>query len=176
MSDRSYEGYVSLNQVTDQGMISVRASLASKKVQETLVNVAGVPMPGQMGANVSGRKGLLWMSPDEAMVLVPKDQASVVAAEIGQTLSNVHALVVDVSDARAVFELNGQGAAEVISKLAPADIVAMAPHQLARTRLAQVPAATWKVDAGKMGVICFRSVQDYVFDILAMSIKNGPVL
>ena len=176
MSDRSFEGYVSLRQVTDQGMVSVRASIASKKVRETLKNVTGVAMPGQMGANAKGRNGLLWMSPDEALVLVPNYQASAVASEIGKTLSNVHALVVDVSDARAVFELNGQGAAEVISKLAPADIMALAPNQLARTRLAQVAAALWKVDADIMGIICFRSVQDYVFDILSMSIKNGRVL
>ncbi|MGC1503573.1 MAG: sarcosine oxidase subunit gamma, partial [Sulfitobacter sp.] len=42
-----------------------------------------------------------------------------------------------------------------------------------RTRLAQVPAAFWMPDAETVQIICFRSVAQYVFDVLNVAAQCG---
>ena len=93
-------------------------------------------------------------------------------------LYSYHALVTDVSDARAMFELRGGGLRDVLAKLTPADMSAAAlpPGELRRSRLAQVPAAFWLRSETAAQVICFRSVARYVFDLLKTAAQPGSAV
>lgn len=175
MSDRSFEGFATVRQVTDQGMITVRGDLKSKKIATVLKSATGVTMPPQMGANVSASNGILWMSPDEAMVLVDMADAPAQAVKMAADLSKTHALVVDVSDARAVFEVEGADVRDVLAKLAPIDTHpdVLKPGMLRRTRIAQVACAVWMPTSTTARIICFRSVADYMFGVLSVASKSG---
>ncbi|TAG30132.1 MAG: sarcosine oxidase subunit gamma, partial [Rhodobacterales bacterium] len=83
-----------------------------------------------------------------------------------------HYLAVDVSDARAVFRIEGPKAADVLRKLVPADIDSLEPGELRRTRAAQVAVAFWQQDAG-FTLVCFRSVAGYVMGLLSHSAQPG---
>jgi sarcosine oxidase, subunit gamma len=87
----------------------------------------------------------------------------------------VHFLAVDVSDARAVFRVEGGQADQVLMKLAPVDLAAMAPDELRRTRMAQVAGAFWAADGGYT-VVCFRSVAGYVMGLLTHGAQPGAEL
>ncbi len=93
---------------------------------------------------------------------------------IDKALKRQHYLAVNVSDARAVFCLSGPGAREVIAKLCPVDMSkgAFKPGQFRRTRMAQVPAAFW-MEEDSITIICFRSVADYVFNLLKNAAEPG---
>ena len=108
---------------------------------------------------------------------MPYENVDAALATLEEKLSGRHHLAVDVSDARAVFMLEGKGAAirETLAKLTPADMrTAVLPvGEMRRTRLAQVPAAFWFEDEGTATVVCFRSVADYVFGILKASANLG---
>ncbi len=175
MSDRQFDGLVSVRQVQDQGMITVRGDLKGKKIATELKAATGVDMPAQMGASVKGASGILWMSPDEAMVLAPLGDAPALAGELQKKLSKTHALVVDVSDARAVFELTGPNVRDVLAKLAPVDTHpdVLALGALRRTRMGQVACAFWLMSDTSARVICFRSVGDYMFGILSSAAAPG---
>ncbi len=86
-------------------------------------------------------------------------------------LSGTHHLAENVSDARALIALSGPDARvrEVLAKLAPVDLhpAHFKPGDIRRTRLAQVAGAFWMAEAGQANVICFRSVAQYVFDLLS---------
>ena len=132
-------------------------------------------MPGQREVKVAGENALAWMSPDELLALVPYGEVTDKIAAIDKALAGQHYLAVNVSDARAVFRVSGSGVREVIAKLSPVDLSADAftPGMIRRTRMAQVPAAFWIGEDGSATIICFRSVAEYVFNLLKGAAAPG---
>lgn len=170
-------GEVTVRDAGLRGMIILRGDLANKKLRAVCTGVTGVDFPAQGQANCVGEKGLCWMSPDEALILVPYDGVAHAIALIDKALTGQHYLAENVSDARALIYVEGTFAREVIAKLAPADLHpdSFKPGDFRRTRLGQVAAAFWMRDDDTFEVICFRSVGEYTFDLLAASAKAGPV-
>lgn len=165
-----FDGLIAVEEVA-QGMIALRGTLDAEPIRTAVTALTGATMPGPREATAKGDRGLLWMSPDELLILVPRADAAQAAKELADTLSGEHALVADASDARALFELTGDDARlrETLAKLSPADTApaSLPPGTLRRTRLAQVPAAFWLTGPGSARVMCFRSVARYAFDLLS---------
>ncbi len=163
-----FDGLARVEECGLQGMITLRGDLASRAVAKAATSVSGQKMPAQNHANVDGEKGICWMSPDELLVLVPYAEAGAAVEKMTAALGKAHSLAVNVSDARAVFRLSGPAARDVLAKLCPVDLSpeAFGPGQFRRTRLAQVPAAFWMDDGETFRIVCFRSVAQYVFDLL----------
>ncbi len=177
-----YKGRVAKGDVTVtdaglQGMITLRGDLSNAKVKAAVKKVAKVAVPAQRKAEVTDGRGAAWMSPDELLILVPYAEAEAAAADLSAALAGQHHLAVNVSDARAYIRVEGQGAREVLAKNAPVDLspAAFAAKDFRRTRMGQAAAALWLDDTGAFHVVCFRSVGDYLFDLLAQSAKDGPV-
>ncbi len=157
------------------GMITLRGDLAA--LAPVCTAVTGAPMPGTRKAQVAHGRGIVWMSPDEVLLLVAPEAVGAALAQIGTALAGQHHLAVDVSDARAAFTLSGPAAREVLGKLTPTDLRAAAfgPGDARRSHLGQVAAAFWMEDGGATTVVCFRSVGDYLAELLRVSIAAGPV-
>ena len=96
-------------------------------------------------------------------------------AALARALAGEHHLAVDVSDARAVFRIEGHKASDVLRKLAPVDFDKLEPGELRRTRAAQVAAAIWMQDGGYT-LVSFRSVAGYVMGLLTHSATPGSEL
>ncbi len=171
----SFTGFARVEELAPQGMISFRGDLSDPVVQEALRAATGLEMPAQRGIVQAEERALGWMSPDEAILLMPHAALGGVLVELRAALAGQHHLAVDVSDARVTFRLSGPGAREVLAKLAPVDLspAAFAEGELRRTRVAQVAAAFWLSGAEEIALICFRSVARYVFDLLAVSAAEG---
>ncbi len=172
---KTYAGFAEIEEAGLRGMITLRGDLSSTKVKNAATGAASVDFPGMGECNCVDEKGVAWMSPDELLVMTPYADAQPAAEKIAKTLAKTHALVANVSDARAVFFIRGPNAREVIAKLAPVDLSPdrFKPGQFRRTRLAQVPAAFWMRDAETFELICFRSVAGYVFDLLCNAAQPG---
>lgn len=164
----SFGGLVEITELPGQGMITLRGDLQDKSIVKVVQDVFGVTLPGQRGTAFDGTQGALWMSPDEALLLCAYEEAQQRAEDLTAKLIGTHALAVNVSDARAVFRLTGYALRDVIAKLAPVDMApgVFEPGQVRRTRMAQVAAAFWMDDASTARVVCFRSVAEYMFNIL----------
>lgn len=171
------EGVVTVRDAGLQGMITLRGDLANAKLKAACKKLTGQAMPALRKANVDGDKGLCWMSPDELLVLVPYAEAEAGVAALAKALADQHHLAVNVSDARAYITVEGGYAREVMAKNAPVDLDAagFGPGDFRRTRIGQVAGAFWLDDAGAFHVVAFRSVGDYVFDLLAQSARDGAV-
>lgn len=177
LSNAQYDGSVQVADTGLRGMITLRGDLADKGLAKAVKAATGLGVPKQRQVLTKGSNGVAWMSPDELLIMVPYSAATQTAADLQLALSGQHALVANVSDARAVFRIAGAGCREVIAKLAPVDMASdkFAPCTIRRTRIAQIAAAFWMVDEETAELVCFRSVAQYAFDILIQAAKNGPV-
>ncbi|NNE81882.1 MAG: sarcosine oxidase subunit gamma [Silicimonas sp.] len=173
----TFNGTIAVEDAGLTGMITLRGDFASTSFQNAVTGVSGVNFPGKGEVNSVGDRGLAWMSPDELLMIVPYDQTNAALAEITENLGEEHHLAVNVSDARAVFRLRGNGNVirEVLAKLTPADlrVAALPTGRVRRTRLSQVPAAFWFSAEDEATLICFRSVAEYVFGLLRQSAAEG---
>lgn len=169
-----HEGPVSVHEAGLRGMITLRGDLSSRRLRKVCTEITGAAMPDVGAANCDGDRGLCWMSPDELLILVERDKVAEALGKIVDAMKDRHHLAVDVSDARAVFTVAGQGMREVLAKLTPADMHpdALSPGVMRRTRLGQVAAAFWLRDEETAEVICFRSVARYVFDLLSNAARS----
>jgi len=172
------DGIATIAEVALQGMITLRGDLAARPVTAAAKAAAGVDMPGPGQAKCTGDSGLCWMSPDELLVLCPYSAVAARVQDMQSALGDTHALVADVSDARASFTVSGPHARDVMAKLAPVDFHpdAFQPGMFRRTRMAQVPAAFWMRDDQSFQIICFRSHARYMFDLLSVAAQNGSAV
>lgn len=175
LAGEAFDGIVRVEEAGLRGMILLRGDLSDTTLTGAATGVTGTAFPGRGEAKLQGEKGILWMSPDEALVLVPHAEAGAALGAMRKDLKGTHHLLADVSDARAVFRVTGAAAREVLAKLTPADLspAAFGPGQVRRTRLAQAAAAFWMTGEDAFEVVCFRSVARYVFDLLKTSARPG---
>jgi len=168
-------GIAEISELGPVGMITLRGDLSDKLLQKAAIAAAGVNMPEQRMCLTEGAGGMAWMSPDELLIICAYADAPALLADLQARLAKIHALAVNVSDARAVFEVRGPHAREVMAKLAPVDLAAAAftPGMFRRTRIAQVPAAFWMPQEGAFRIVCFRSVAQYMFDVLSVAAQPG---
>lgn len=163
-------GAVDVAETGPVGMVTVRGDLAADAIQAGLRDVIGADVPAQLGAT-SGKGGaVLWMSPDEILIVMPYEGVDGAIESIREKLVGTHHLVADVSDARAFFRLEGTSGQirDTLAKVTPADLRpnALPVGVVRRTRLQQVAAAIWFASETQAHVVCFRSVAGYVFDLL----------
>lgn len=165
----AFTGAVRVTETGLRGMVTLKGDLSSNPLKDIAKEVSGAEFPDPRGARVKGETGLCWMAPDEVLILCAHADATGIVARIETALAGTHFLAANVSDARAVFRVEGPLVREVLAKLTPADLHpdSFHPGEIRRTRLAQVPAAFWMTGPETFEIICFRSVAQYVFDLLS---------
>lgn len=171
----AFDGFAKIREIGPLGMISLRAKPDVKGLAKAIKAAVGTPLPAQRQIEVAGDNAAGWMSPDEYLLVMPYDQTAKAMAALDKALATEHYLAVVVSDARAVFRVEGAKADQVLAKLAPVDFATLGPTELRRTRTAQVAAAFWRDDTG-FTVVCFRSVASYVMGLLRHSAQQGSEL
>lgn len=152
-----------------RGMISVRADLKSKKLNGVILELTGADIPEVGRFSYSeGTAGCIWMSPDELLVLVAQAAIDDSEKALKQALSEEHNLVSNVSDARAIIQIKGPNAGDVLARLTPANVSqpTFQPGHVRRSRISQVAAGFWMLDPETVELICFRSSADYAFGLL----------
>ena len=175
VKDASYKGLINVRDAGLQGMITLRGDLGSDTLVKAVKAAVGVAVP-EVGKINTGKKGsTAWMSPDELFLLVDYAVADTVVAKLEKAMAGAHVLAVNVSDARAVFNLEGVGIRDVLAKGSPANMSAsaFANDDLRRTRLGQLPVAFWLGSDTTATVVCFRSVGEHVFNWLKAAAQKG---
>lgn len=168
-----YSGLVDLAEAGLTGMITLRGDLASAKLAKAVKQATGAALPAVRRIEGGTKGQAAWMSPDELLLLVPYAGVSEVVAKLETALAGEFATVANVSDARAMFRLSGPQARDVLAKVCPVDFHDFAVGELRRSRAAQVAAAVWREDEETWHLVCFRSVAQYVWDMLATLAQPG---
>ena len=171
LNGASFQGFADIREIGPIGMITLRAK-GLKALDKAIKAAVGTKIPAQRRIEVNGDHACGWMSPDEYLLVLPYADVAKALASLAKSLAGQHYLAVDVSDARAVFRIEGDQAADVLRKLSPVDFDSLEPGELRRTRIAQVAAAMWQQDQG-FTLVCFRSVAGYAMGLLSHSAQPG---
>lgn len=168
----SFDGFARVREIGPVGMISLRAKPEVSGLPGAIRAVTETGIPAIRRIEFAGECAAGWMSPDEYLLILPYDDTDQAMAKLAAALKGQHYLAAVVSDARAVFRVEGDKADQVIRKLCPVDLDTMASGELRRTRAAQVAAAFWRQGDG-FTLVSFRSVAAYVMGILSHSAMKG---
>ena len=175
MQEARFDGIATVAEAGPVGMVTLRGDLAGAAMKKAVKVATDAAVPGQREITRAGGFAVVWMSPDELLITCAHGEADAVVASLSKSLAGQHFLAVNVSDARAVFDVSGSHARDVLAKLFPVDLSAGAfgPGRVRRSRMAQVPAALWLEGEDRFRVVCFRSVGRYAFDVLCTAAQEG---
>lgn len=175
LGNARFDGFCTIHEIGPLGMISLRAKSDVKELAKAVKAAVGTKVPALRRIEMAGDRGCGWMSPDEYLLILPYGETGAAMEAIAKAMGQAHHLAAVVSDARAIFEIKGEKAAQVLAKLSPVDFETMAAGELRRSRAAQVAAAIWAIEGGYR-VVCFRSVADYMMGLLTHSSMPGSEL
>jgi sarcosine oxidase, subunit gamma len=109
-------GRVTLEHVPFLAQVSVR-------LDPSLAGRAPYPLPLEPNTTwEDGSRAVLWLGPDEWLVIGPPHAGSEIAAELDTALAGSHRSVIDVSANRVALELGGPGRFDVLSSGCPIDL------------------------------------------------------
>lgn len=109
----------------------------------------GAPLPTDPNTvAAAGELQVLWLGPEEWLVIGPDGSAPATAAVLRAALQDEHGSVVDVSANRTTLELSGPAAREVLEKGCALDLHprAFAPGRCAQTLVSKVNVILHQVD------------------------------
>lgn len=175
LGNASFDGFCKIREIGPLGMISLRAKPDAKSLAKAIKAAVGTKVPAQRRIEIAGDKACGWMGSDEYLLILPYAETGAAMAAIAEAMGADHHLAAVVSDARAVFRVEGVKADQVLAKLSPVDFAKLEPNELRRTRAAQVAAAMWR-DETSYTVVCFRSVAAYMMGLLTHSAMPGSEL
>jgi sarcosine oxidase, subunit gamma len=137
--------------------------------------VLAVPESGQpCRAQVAGGRALLWLGPDERLVLAPEAEGPLLADSVARALSMPHAWV-DVSHRQIALQLRGPRAAVTLSCGCPLDLDAASfpVGMCTRTVLNKAEIVLWRTAADTFRIEVSRSFARYASRLLADAAKES---
>lgn len=166
-----FHGAITIKDAGVVGMITLRGDLSDERLAKAVKSATGLAMPAVRGVKRGAKGGVAWMSPDELLLFVDYAKADQTVEALNGALNGSHFLAVNVSDARAMFTLEGPGVRDVIAKGSPAnmDANALPLGEIRRSRLGQLAVAFWLEAEGRGNLVCFRSVGAHVFNWLCVA-------
>ena len=111
------KGFAEVREIGPLGMITLRAKPDAKGLAKAVKAAVGTELPALRRIVAEGDRACGWMSPDEYLLVLPYAAVPAALDAIGKAMAGVHHLAVDVSDARAVFRVEGAKADQVLAKL-----------------------------------------------------------
>ena len=147
------------------------AFLSQVDVRVERASVATLGFPTEPNtARTSGDRDVLWLGPDEWLVVSGPGAAGTIAAELEASLDGLHRSVVDVSANRAVIELSGPSRHDLLSSACPIDLH---PRSWGDGRCAQSVFGAAQLllheREGATRVFVRPSLADYVVDLLLVA-------
>jgi sarcosine oxidase subunit gamma len=144
----------------------------SLRIDPALAERAPFPLPLEPNtAWEDGPRAVLWLGPDEWLVLGPPHSAREIVTELDAALEGEHRSVIDVSANRVAIELGGPGRHELLASGCPLD---MHPRAWRRGMCAQTLFAKAQMilheRADTTGVLVRPSFAGYVVERLLVAL------
>lgn len=123
---------------------------------------------------VEGNRATLWLGPDEWLVTGPPGAAAGIVAELDDALAGIHRSVVDVSANRAVLDVVGPAALELLARGCSLDVHprAWGPGRCAQTTLGKAQVILEQRTDGTR-VFVRPSFSGYLVDWLTAAAAHG---
>jgi len=165
-------GSITIAMIDDRGMIDLRGDISDKKFVAAATKALGFTLPTtpRQSTNKNGIVAL-WLSPDQWLITCPRDHTAATLKKLQTSLAKLHSHAVDVSDARSIIRLEGDGSKVVLMKGAPVDLTT--PEHTAgfvrRIQFAELAGLVHVVSSKPetIDLYVFRSYTQHAWDWLA---------
>ncbi len=173
---------VSIWPIARLAQISLRADATDRALAGRLAPALGAALPtapGTVASTPDGGRHILWLGPDEWLVVGPDDSAASIEGAIREGSREAFVTTVDVSANRAGLELAGPAARELLGFGCSIDLDAAAfgPGQCAQTLLARAGVIIWAMldgDAPTYRILVRPSFAGYLGAWLADAMDGLP--
>ncbi|MFQ5757686.1 MAG: sarcosine oxidase subunit gamma [Acidiferrobacterales bacterium] len=150
-----------------RGQLVLRGNCTDKAFHDAVQRALGVTVPDEPNSVTDvDRVSVIWLGPDEWLVVVPDGHEQATAQALRQALTGRHFAVTDVSDSRAIIGISGSHARDVLKKGCSVDLHprVFGPGQCAQTALARCHMLLHQIDqAPTYDIYVHRSFADYVW-------------
>jgi sarcosine oxidase subunit gamma len=161
---------LSMRELPFRGVIDLRLDQRDRGARDAAELALVVALP-EAGRSVIGPAGnVLWLGPDEFLIVTEPEREIAVAASLLSALRGRRAAVIDISDSRTIIALSGVHARDVLAKGCGIDLHprSFAPGQCAQTSLAKARVALYQLDdAPTYHILVERSHAEYLWLWLA---------
>ena len=168
------EGMIGLAERPFLGKFILRADPVA--AAEALMSTLGIGLPTEpLASSSSAEASILWMGPDEWMLVTTPEAADAIAGKARSGLAGIHHQLVDVGDYYTVIEVSGAMARAALTKLTTLDVHprAFRTGMVAGSMFGHANALLWQIedDSAEHGPV-FRliirwSMADYLWCLLA---------
>lgn len=154
---------IALREIPFTIQIGLRAAPGSA-AHEALAEATGVGLP-MRASEVAGDPGsvaVLWLGPDEFLLIGPEDGQPLLK-DLRRGLGDLPGQVVDLSANRTIIAVEGEQARDLLEKGVPVDLHprSFGPGQAVTTLLGPVPVLLWQTGEQSYRVLPRTSFADY---------------
>lgn len=171
---------VTLLELPPPTLVNLRGDAGDPAFAAAVTAVLGVAPPSTANsAAKSSALDLLWLGPDEWLVMAPTGPGGDLAQRLDAALQGIHHSACDVSDSRVVLEIAGPQTRSVLAQGISLDLHPrmFGPGRCAQTVLARVPVILQQIDEGSQFRLFVRaSFAPYIEEWLKIAIAGvAPV-
>lgn len=172
---------VEIREVADRAMFDLRIANDDQETADAVGAALGFALPGSPRTSAgSGERLALWLSIDQWLITAPVEQRVSLATGLADAVGGRFAMLTDMSDARAVIRLEGDGGREIIMKGAAADLTRpeCGVGHIRRMLFAGVAAMVHVVATNPdiLDLYVFRSYADHAWDWFAKAARPGSAV
>jgi sarcosine oxidase subunit gamma len=154
------------NEAPAQGYISLRGNSADTKFVEAVSKVVAVKLPVEpCTLAAAGSTKVLWLSPDEWMIVCPRDRLAGLLQDLGTALSGIRSQVTDNSGGYTQVVVEGRNASQVLAHATVFDLVKLTSGRVAGTTFGKSSLYLHRQGDGYC-LLLRRSFADYIWRYL----------
>lgn len=154
------------NEVPLLGFISLRGDASDPAFAGAVSGVLGAALPAQPCTVVrSASSKILWLSPDEWMIVCARAHVAAFLRDLNQALSGLRSQIVDNSGGYTQVLLLGENAGDLLSHTSVYDITALTEGRVVGTTFGKSSLYLHRQDAG-FCLVLRRSFADYIWQYL----------
>jgi sarcosine oxidase subunit gamma len=161
---------LTLREAPFRGMVDLRLDLRDAGARSAVESALIVTLPYANRAIACGAGSVLWLGPDEFLIVTEPGGEALLMATLSTALRGRRGAVVDVSDSRTIIALSGSRARDLLAQGSGLDLHrrSFAPGQCAQSFLAKVKITLVQIDdLPSYQIIVERSVAEYLYLWLA---------
>lgn len=148
------------------GHVNIRGASDNKKFTSAAKKALGAELPTRANTFlVAGENTVLWLGPNEWLVITPSGKATALIEKFEKLLGNTFSAVNDVSGGNTVLEISGDKAQALLRKGCPLDLhhSVFSTGQCAQTVIAKTSMLLWQTDKAPVYKLAVRrSFADYL--------------
>ena len=146
------------------GKLNMRGDKTAGKMIKSITGCAFPPTANKF--TTAGERHVVWLGPDEFMVICEAGKDEELASAIHASFGNRHAAITNITDALAAFHLKGVAVRQVLAKGCALDLHqnSFASGDAAQTLLSHAAVTIMALTNDEFMVICRTSFASYLHD------------